>query len=37
MRQIIDSSQVSHISSIKDPSVEKSLIPIFFPEDRIRR
>lgn len=31
LQQIIDSNEVSKIIYIKDPSVEKSLIPIFFP------
>ncbi len=31
LQQIIDSKEVSKFIYIKDPSVEKSLIPIFFP------
>ena len=31
MQQIISSKVVSNIPYIKDPSIEKSLIPIFFP------
>jgi hypothetical protein len=34
LQQIIDSNEVSNISCIKDPSVEKSLIPIFYPRIR---